>query len=205
MKYQLTFTFAFGLYVFFILIGILFRKYFPEWLESFISISQKQKIEQTEKHFGKYRDDVKNGNPGAIIKCSLIVFSLNSLLVIQNIILSALIFPLILQLGLIAIVQGTAFRETKGSTFSSIFWFYLIGGLEWITYPLSISAGVFLSTGLVYSFLFHQPSSVTGLLIYVMAVFLLYLSILFVQSFLELIYIRKVLNHGGSAIPLQPY
>ncbi|MBN2602758.1 MAG: hypothetical protein JXA91_01335, partial [Candidatus Thermoplasmatota archaeon] len=125
MKYPLIFSIVFGIYAFLIIVGILFRKHFPKWLNSFISIAQKQKIEQTENKFGKYREDVKNGNILTIIKCSLIVFSLNSLLVIQNIILSALLLPLILQLGYVAIAQGKAFRETKGSTFLSVFWFYV--------------------------------------------------------------------------------
>ncbi len=205
MKYPLIFSIVFGLYVFLIIVGILFREHFPKWLNSFISTAQKQKIEQTEKHFGKYREDVKKGNPLTIIKCALIVFSLNSLLVIQNIILSALIFPLVLQLGFLAISQGKAFSETKGSSFYSIFWYYLIGGLEWITYPLGISAGVFLTAGMISMFLLHQPFSVMGLLIDVMSIFVFCISILFIQSFLELIYIRKVLKHGGTGIPLQPY
>lgn len=205
MKYPLVFSTVFGIYVFLIIVGILFQERFPKWLNSFIAITQKQKIEQTEKYFGKYREDVKNGNPLAIIKCALIVFSLNSLLVIQNIILSALIFPLVLQLGFVAISQGKAFSETKGSSFCSIFWYYLIGGLEWITYPLGISAGVFLTAGIVSAFLLRQPLSVIGLLTDVFSIFIFCISILFVQSFLELIYIRKVLKHGGTGIPLQPY
>lgn len=205
MKYPLIFSIVFGIYAFLIIVGILFRKHFPKWLNSFISIAQKQKIEQTENKFGKYREDVKNGNILTIIKCSLIVFSLNSLLVIQNIILSALLLPLILQLGYVAIAQGKAFRETKGSTFLSVFWFYVIGGLEWITYPLAISAGVFLTTGMVSTYILHQPLSVIGLLNDVMSIFIFCISILFVQSFLELIYIRKVLKHGGTGIPLKPY
>ena len=199
------FLIVIGTYLLFVFIGLLLHKKLPNVLTTFMNISDAQKTKQVEKMFSQYREPVKNGDWRAISKCAMIVFGLNTLGMIQNTVLSALLIPLILQMGFVGINQGVAFSETKGSSLTSLLAYYFVGGLEWISYPLANFAGILFTTSIISSLINHQELAIMTRITEVAAILMPVIVILFFQAILELLYVRKVLCVGGTAIPLKPY
>lgn len=203
--HSLLFMLTFGAYIVCVILGFMLRNFEP--LIKFIHAADEQKIKQTEKIFGKYRESVKNGNIITMIQCSGIVFGMNTLAAIQNIILSAFIVPLVLTLVFVGVCQGVAFSETKGSSLFSVVSYYFVGGLEWLTYPLSIFAGLIIPAT-IFSAIVKHTNIIAGLSIamyQIFYVFVIIVVLLIIQAPLELLYVRKVLQKGGSGIPLKPY
>ena len=204
-SHSLLFSIVISLYLLFIIFGIIIGKRKPKFLVIFLKTRTEQGQKQIEKIFGKYRDSVRNGKVSTILKCSFIVFGLNTLGLIQNTILSALLIPLVLQLGFAAIMQGISFSETKGSSLFSLLSYYFVGGLEWITYPLANFAGILFTSSIITSIINKRNILLLDNFSNVISVLFPCVIILFFQGFLELLYIRKVLVNGGTANPLQPY
>ena len=177
-------------YLLLVLIGLFFNKRFPKALIAFIKMSDDQKTKQAGKMFGKYSELVKKGDFRTVLKCILIVFGLNTLIV---------------QMGFVGICQGAAIAGTKGSSMISLLLYYFVGGLEWITYPIANFTGILFTTSIIGSLINRQDILLPARCNEVVSILFPSILLLFVQAILELLYINKVLRVGGTAIPLEPY
>lgn len=126
----------------------------------------------------------------------------------MNTVMSAFILPLVLTLVYAGFSQGAAFTEIKkGSTRWSVFLYCIVGGLEWVTYPLANFAGLIIVTGFVMPIFTGVliGGSLLNAIIDVGHVYCIIMAFLLIQAPLELLYVRKVLQSGGTGIPLEPY
>jgi hypothetical protein len=196
------------LYVTSIGAGIVTWRLMPTAWPDSLTKEEQNKHEQIEKIFGRFREPVREGQWGAVLTAGGLVFVINLFAAFsQFTVLSTLIVPAPF-LGLAGWMQGMSLAQIHGSSFVSVFLFLLMGSLEWITYPLATVAG--LNVGLSALFpkrqatasrwvAFKQAWRDTGRLYLVIAV------ILAVQAVCEIFYVRQVLLHGGSGVPLAPY
>ena len=197
-----------GLYIISILFGVFLKTRIPAKITAFNRTGDTKKLAQTEKVFGKYREGVKGGNAGVMLKCTGIVFSLNTLGGLMNTVMSVFILPLVLTLVYAGFSQGVAFTEIKqGSTRWSVFLYCIVGGLEWVTYPLANFAGLIIVTGFVMPIFtgVQVGGSLLKAIFDVGHVYCIIIAFLLIQAPLELLYVRKVLQSGGTGIPLEPY
>lgn len=67
-----------GIYIISILFGVFFKTRIPAKIIAFNRAGDTNKLAQTEKVFGKYREGVKARNAGVMLKCTGIVFSFNT-------------------------------------------------------------------------------------------------------------------------------
>jgi len=197
-----------GIYIISILFGVFFKTRIPAKIAAFNRAGDTKKLAQTEKVFGKYREGVKAGNAGVMLKCTGIVFSFNTLGGLMNTVMSVFILPLVLTLVYAGFSQGAAFTEIKkGSTRWSVFLYCIVGGLEWVTYPLANFAGLIMVTGFVMPIFTGVliGGSLLNAIIDVGHVYCIIMAFFLIQAPLELLYVRKVLQSGGTGIPLEPY
>ena len=190
-----------------LLAGMVTAKWAPESITSWITAEDTRGNEQVERIFGRFRESVREGEPGTMATCALIVFGFNTLGSIMRSISTVLILPLaFLFMG--GWMIGGSLPGLHGSSFLSVFLFFLMVGLEWITYVLSAAAGT--SIGLAVLFprrverqtrwsAFKHALSQAGSLYVVIVV------ILAAQAAFEILYVRKVLLMGGTGVPLIPY
>ena len=196
------------LYVTSIGAGIVTWRLMPTaWPES-LTKEEQNKNEQIEKVFGRFREPVREGQLGAVLTAIGLLFLVNLFGAFsQFTVFSVLIVPASF-LGLAGWMQGMSLAQIHGSSLISVFLFLLMGSLEWITYPLATVAG--LNVGLSVLFpkrqatpsrwiAFKQAWRDAGRL------YLLIAMILAVQAICEILYVRQVLLHGGSGVPLAPY
>ncbi len=116
------------------------------------------KNEQIEMVFGRFREPVREGQWGAVLTASGLVFLINLFGVFSRFtVLSILIVPVPF-LGLAGWMQGMSLAQIHGSSFFSVFLYLFMGSLEWITYPLATVAG--LNVGL--SVLFPKRQATTS-------------------------------------------
>lgn len=105
-------------------------------------------------------------------------------------------------------IQGLSLAHVQGSSFWSLFWFFLMGGLEWLTYPLTAAAGVNVGLSVLWPKWQNAEDRRSALRLAwrdTRRLYLLIAAILLVQAVLEMLYVRKVLLMGGTGIPLMPY
>ena len=190
-----------------LLAGMVTAKWGPEPIASWVTAEDTRGNEQVERIFGRFRESVREGEPGTMATCALIVFGLNTLGSIMRSISTLFIFPLAF-LFFSSWTFGVSLPGLHGSSFLSVFLFFLMVGLEWITYVLSAAAGT--SIGLAVLFpkrverstrwsAFKHALSQAGSLYVVIVV------ILAAQAAFEILYVRKVLLMGGTGVPLMPY
>lgn len=190
-----------------LLAGMVTAKWGPESITSWITEDEATANEQVEMIFGRFRESVREGEPGTMALCVLIVFGLNTLGAITRSTSTLFIFPLAF-LFFNGWTIGIGLPGLHGSSFLSVFLFLLMVGLEWITYVLSAAAGT--SIGLAVLFpkrverstrwsAFKHALSQAGSLYVVIVV------ILGAQAVFEILYVRKVLLMGGTGVPLMPY
>ena len=180
-----------------------------EVFTSFVERSDENSAEQVEKIFGRFRQPVREGNIGIIALCSLIVFAINTLGNLINFTLPGiLIVPIALTLILGGWMQGIGLASIQASSFLSLFLFLCVGCLEWVTYVIGSVAGV--NIGL--SILVPRRQGVTShWKAFKLAwrdagrLYIIIIIVLAFQAVSEILYVRKVLLMGGSAIPLMPY
>ena len=195
-------------YVASVLTGVATGRLLPPELHSFLARSDLDQAAQVENIFGRFREPVRAGQPGAIIACSALVLALNLFGSLLTTLGGMLVVPIALNLGVGGWWQGVSLSELHPSSFLSGLLFLLMGGLEWITYPLATAAGL----NVVLSVLFPQRQAVasrwlafrrawgdTGRIYVVIA------GILAVQAVCEVLYVRKGLLMGGTGVPLLPY
>ncbi|MFA5858705.1 MAG: hypothetical protein WC955_06530 [Elusimicrobiota bacterium] len=202
------FVFTIGLYILCVLVGMLLKKQLPKKFVEFIHNADTGKAGQTEKIFGKYREGVKEGKPVVMLKCAGIVFVMNMFGNLMNTFFCIFVLPIVLTLIYTGVVQGIAFTEIKkGTTRWSGILYIIIGGLEWLTYPLAYYAGLLIPAAVFFG-IFDITLMIGNLVaagVDMLKVYLIITVVLFIQAPLELLYVRKVLQSGGSGIPLEPY
>jgi hypothetical protein len=188
--------------------GIATGRLMPTAWPDNLTKEEQNKNEQIEKVFGRFREPVREGQWSAVLTASGLVFLLNLFGDFsQFTVLSILIVPASF-LGLAGWMQGMSLAQIHGSSFFSVFLYLFMGSLEWITYPLATVAG--LNVGLSALFPKRQDTA-SRWLAFKQAwrdagrLYLLIAMILAVQAVCEILYVRQVLLHGGSGVPLAPY
>ena len=166
------------------------------------------RIFEVEKIFGRFRAPVREGKVTTIVVCSGLVFGLNMLGSALNTLSSVFLVPVCFNLGLGGWLQGVSLAQVQATSSFSLLFFLLMGGLEWFTYPLAAAAGVNVSLSVLWPKWQSTASRRSALGLAwrdTRRLFLLIAAILLVQAILEMFYVRQVLLHGGSGVPLAPY
>ncbi|MHC4739860.1 MAG: hypothetical protein ACYS9Y_13220 [Planctomycetota bacterium] len=197
------------LYIASIVGGLVTRCTGGELFVSFVEKGEQRSAPQVEKIFGRFRQSVHDGHFGTIALCSSIVFTINTIGNIINFTLPGiLIAPLGFTLLLGGWIQGTGLGGIQASSFLSLFLFLSMGCLEWVTYVIASAAGINISLSVLMP---KRQGVATRWKAFRLAwrdagrLYVIILIILSFQAVFEILYIRKVLLMGGSAIPLKPY
>ena len=159
--------------------------------------------------FGKFREPLRRGNVESLAVVTLIVFMVNMLGNMVNFTLPGIfLVPAVALVGYTGWSQGVSLAWLKASSLASIIGFLGVVSLESISYIVAATAGVNVGLGLVHPRWLGETSRLPALrrtcrdalhLYGVVALLLL------VQAVAEVLYVRQVLLHGGSGVPLQPY
>ena len=169
--------------------------------------SDRAKSAQIEKLFGPYRASVRDGQALAMVVCAAMVFGLNFLGCILRSIASLFILPAIVSSFSTDI--GSSVASLHGSSCFSVGAFLIMCGLEWSCYVLSAAAGANVGLAFILPRLkCGNPSrwgAVKQALRESRQTYLLIAVVLGVQAVTEICYVRQVLLHGGSGVPLLPY
>ena len=197
------------LYIASIAAGMITRYTGGEVFVSFVEKFDQSGLEQVEKIFGRFREPLREGNLKVIALCSLMVFAINTLGSVINFTLPGiLIVPIAGTLLFSGWMQGISLAGIQASSFLSLFLFLCMGCLEWATYVIASAGGVNIGLSIVSPKrqgvasrwkAFKLAWRDAGRLYIIIAI------ILSVQAVFEILYVRKVLLMGGSAIPLLPY
>jgi uncharacterized membrane protein SpoIIM required for sporulation len=180
----------------------------PEPLKFWIEKQEQSQSEQIEKIFGRFREPVRTGEIGAIIKCISIVFGFNLLGGVTHTISSIFILPVFFYLVFGGWMQGISLTSLHGSSFLSIFLFLLMGSLEWSTYVITVAAGVNIGLSVIFPKRFDTPSrwqAFKSAWCEAGKLYVIVIIILAIQAIFEILYVRKVLLMGGTGVPLLPY
>ena len=188
--------------------GVVVGRFAPPAVQSLFAVDESQTIESVEKIFGRFRAPVREGRVTTIVVCSGLVFGINLLGSALNTLSSVFLVPVCFQLGVGGWIQGVSLAQLQATSSFSLLFFLLMGGLEWLTYPLAAAAGVNLSLSVLWPKWQNTASRRSALGLAwrdTRRLFLLIAAILLVQAILEMLYVRQVLLHGGSGVPLAPY
>lgn len=176
---------------------------------SFVEKMDEGRNEQVEKIFGRFRQSVRDGDLKTIVLCSLIVFGVNTLgSITSGTLPSIFILPIGVTLLFGGWVQGISLGSIQASSFISLFLFLLMGCLEWSTYVISSVVGVNIGLSVLIP---KRQGVVSRWKAFKLAwrdagrLYVVIVIILAFQAVFEVLYVRKVLLMGGSAIPLMPY
>jgi len=166
-----------------------------------------RKLATIERVFGRFREPVRAGRPDIIALCAAIIL-------LWNLLGSAavLTFPctLILPVALLFVdgwQEGIAIAQLRASSAVSKMLFLTMVGLELTTYPLSSVAGLNIGLSALLRPRFGTVSrwqAVTLAIKDAMRIYGVIFCILSVQAVAEILYVRAVLLHGGSGVPLEP-
>ena len=188
--------------------GIVTWRLMPTAWPDNLAKEEQNKVEQIERIFGRFREPVREGQWSAVLTASGLIFLFNTFAVFsQFTVFSILIVPASF-LELTGWMQGMSLTQLHGSSFLSVLLFLAMGSLEWITYPLATVAG--LNVGLS-ALLPKRQATNSRWLAFKQAwrdagsLYLVITVILAVQAVCEIFYVRQVLLHGGSGVPLAPY
>ena len=181
----------------------------PERLRVAFAAQEARSSQGVERVSGRFRESVREGHWVTIAVCSGLVFLINLFGdFTQFTVLSILIVPAVFTLGVGGWLQGISLAGVHASSGLSLGLFFLMGDLEWITYVLATAAGVNIGLSVLMP---RRQAAATRWLAFKRAwgeagrLYLVIIGILAVQSFFEMLYVRKVLLMGGSGIPLMPY
>jgi hypothetical protein len=199
----------FSVYTLSITAGLIVRRFVPKQLLSQMERSDASQSQRLEKIFGKYRQALREGDLKAIAVCAGMVFAFNLLAnFVQFTLLNILIIPAIFTVIIGGVMQGISLGAVTGSSRLSVILYLSVVAVEWLTYAIATAAGI--NVGL--SLLLPERQAVTshwqafllawGDVLYLYGVII---PILGVQAVMEVLYVRKVLLTGGTAIPLRPY
>lgn len=178
-------------------------------IASFVEKQSQGSLEAIENIFGRFREPVRNGHLGAIVLCSLIVFTLNTLGNISGFTLPGIfIVPVVVTLFLGGWIQGISLGGIRASSFTSLFLYLSMGCLEWITYVIATVAGVNIGLSVLIP---KRQDTTSRWKAFKLAwrdagqLYIIILIILAFQAVFEILYVRKVLQMGGTGVPLAPY
>lgn len=162
-----------------------------------------------EKIFGPYRVAVREGQPGAMAVCTAMVFGINFLGSLLRTIPCILVFPALTDLAPGGLEIGRTLPFLHGSSWLSVPASVAMAALEWCSYVLSAAAGVNLGLALLLPRLKsgsnRRGESFRKALRGSLRLCLVIAAILAVQAIAEILYVRQVLLHGGTGVPLAPY
>lgn len=163
----------------------------------------------TEQVFGRFRTPLREGSFTTFLCVSAIICGVNTISVLTSLTIpGALLVPGVVILGYTGWQQGMEFASLGASTFGSMLGFLWVVGLESSAYVLGAAVGVNFALAVLFpswagvqtrKTAFHK-SLVTALKLYSLIV-----AILILQAVSETLYVRQVLLHGGSGVPLAPY
>ncbi len=158
--------------------------------------------------FGRFRAPVREGRVSTIVACSGLVFAINLLGSVLSGFASVLLVPDLFNMVLGGWMQGVSLAQFQASSSLSLFLFLVMGGLEWLTYPLATVAAVNVGLSVLWPKWQNVPSRWSALRLAwsdTQRLYLLIATILLVQAVFEILYVRKVLLMGGTGVPLMPY
>jgi hypothetical protein len=167
------------------------------------------KLMAIERLFGSLLGPLRDGSVSAIAHVTLLVFAFNLLGNFVNFTLpGVLIVPSVLLLGWTGWSAGGDIWASKASSAGSIVGYLAAWSLETVAYMAAASAGTRVGLAVLVPRVMGQTYRLRAfgrackgvLRLYVVIVI-----ILLVQALVEALYVRQVLLHGGSAIPLRPY
>jgi len=197
------------LYILSITVGLITRFAGDGVFVSFVEKMDEGGNEQVEKIFGRFRQSVRDGDLKTIALCSLIVFAINTLgSIINGTLPGILIFPIGLTLLFGGWAQGISLGGIQASSFISLFLFLLMGCLEWSTYVISSVTGINIGLSVLIP---KRQGVASRWKAFKLAwrdagrLYVVIVTILAFQAVFEVLYVRKVLLMGGSAIPPMPY
>lgn len=197
------------MYVVSIVAGIVTRHAGGESIASFVEKLSQGSLEGIENIFGRFREPVRNGHLGAIVLCSLIVFTLNTLCNISSFTLPGIfIVPVVVTLFLGGWIQGVSLAGIRASSFTSLFLYLSMVCLEWITYVIATVAGFNIGLSVLIP---KRQDTTSRWKAFKLAwrdagrLYIIIFIILAFQAVFEILYIRKVLQMGGTGVPLVPY
>ncbi len=169
--------------------------------------SDRAKSAQIEKLFGPYRGSVRDGQVAAMAVCAAMVFGLNLLGCALRSVGSLFVLPAVL--SLVSTDIGRSIASLHGSSFFSVAAYLIMCGLEWSCYVLSAAAGANVGLAFISPRLKCGIPSRWGAVTQAVhesnQTYILIAVILGVQAVIEICYVRQVLLHGGSGVPLLPY
>lgn len=188
--------------------GVLVGQFSPAPLQSLLAQQDQRQLDSIEGLFGRFRAPVREGRLATILGCSGLVFLLNlfgsCLSSLSSVFLVTIPFTLVLG----GCGQGASLAQLHASSSLSLFLFLLMGGLEWITYPLATVAGANVGLSVLWP---NRQNVVSRWLAFKLScrdagrLYLLIALILAVQAVFEMLYVRKVLLMGGTGVPLMPW
>jgi hypothetical protein len=188
--------------------GVLVGRFAPPAFQSLFVVDESRRIESVEKIFGRFRAPVREGRVATIVLCIGLVFGINMLGSVLNTLSSAFLVPVLCNLGFGGWIQGVSFAQIQATSSFSLLFFLLMGSLEWLTYPLAAAAGVNVGLSVLWPKWQNTAFRRSALRLAwwdARRLFLLIAAILLVQAILEMLYVRQVLLHGGTGVPLAPY
>jgi len=178
-------------------------------IASFVEKQSQDSLEAIESIFGRFREPVRNGHLGAIISCSLIVFAINILGNFSSFTLPGIfIVPVAVTLLFGGWIQGISLGGIQASSFTSLFLYLSMGSLEWITYVIATVAGVNIGLSVLMP---KRQNTTSRWKAFKLAwrdagrLYIIIFIILAFQAVFEILYVRKVLQTGGTGVPLVPY
>ncbi len=188
-----------------ILSGLAFQAFAPKPADT----GREAQNAAIERIFGPYRVPVRQGQPGSMAICAAMVFGINFLGCVLRTIPCILVFPALTDLAPGGLEIGRSLPFLHGSSWLSVPAFVAMAALEWCCYVLSAAAGVNLGLALVLPRLksgsknrweaFRRAFKES------LKLYALIGAILAVQAIVEILYVRQVLLHGGTGVPLAPY
>jgi hypothetical protein len=181
----------------------------PKTSPARIKVANENKKQPLETIFSRFREPVRNGHFGIISLCSLIVFSINT---IGDFIMHTLpcifLLPLATKLLRFAWMQGTWMTSIQASSFVSLLLYSVVIFLETLSYIIASVAGVNIGLSVLVPKIHGVNSRLMAFKFSCVDMWRLYIVIMIIlaiQAVWEMLYIRKILLMGGSAIPLMPY
>ncbi len=159
--------------------------------------------------FGPYREAVRDGKLGAMAACAALVVGFNLLGSVLRTVSGVLLVPAVAEMALGGVAAGGGLLSLHGSSWISVGAFLGLVGLEWCTYVLSAAAGANVGLSVIVPRLRSRVGARreafgravrSGVKAYLIIV-----PVLLVQAVWEILYVRQVLLHGGTGVPLEPY
>ncbi|MBX7256415.1 MAG: hypothetical protein K1Y02_08640 [Candidatus Hydrogenedentes bacterium] len=159
--------------------------------------------------FGPFRNALCEGSATTVASVAGIVFLINVLgILISYVLPGFFLVPGFLLLLYVGWTQGRSLAEWDASTLGSMLGFSWMLALESFSYVLGTVAGMNFSLALLVRSWTGRDTRGAALRAAgctALKLFGLILAILFIQALSETLYVRQVLLHGGSGIPLMPY